>query len=166
MDPSRVSSQIGDNRQLIKILIPSVPYDIKKFGTIHQDHDSNPVKIKWPDIKDQYSNDIIDIITDSYIPNLQNIILKNVSYSPVDYERRPRTSVRGTLSCGALLPYQSGSMRPTPQLGNYKISSLPNVYLCGSGSHPGPGVSMASGRNAAQIILNNLGINFKNLIAL
>lgn len=50
-------------------------------------------------------------------------------------------------------------MRPIPQLGNYKIPSLSNVYLCGSGSHPGPGVSMAPGRNASQVILHDLGID-------
>ena len=38
IDPSRVPSpSSGMNRQLIKILIPSVPYDIKKFGTNYKD---------------------------------------------------------------------------------------------------------------------------------
>jgi beta-carotene ketolase (CrtO type) len=57
-------------------------------------------------------------------------------------------------------------MRPIAQLSNYKISSIRNVYLCGSGSHLGPGVSMAPGRNAAQVILNDLGIDFRNITAL
>ena len=55
-------------------------------------------------------------------------------------------------------------MRPTPQLGNYKIPTLGNVYLCGSANYPGPGVSMASGRNAAQVILRDLGIDFRNMM--
>lgn len=87
-----------------------------------------------------------------------------MSYSPLDYERKPITCIRGTLSCGAVLPYQSGGIRPIPQLGNYKVPSLANVYLCGSGSYPGPGVSMAPGRNAAQVILRDLGIDFNNLV--
>jgi len=33
---------------------------------------------------------------------------------------------------------------------------VPNVYLCGSGAHPGGGVSMAPGRNAAHVILAEL----------
>jgi phytoene dehydrogenase-like protein len=33
------------------------------------------------------------------------------------------------------------------------------VYLCGSGSHPGAGVSMAAGRNAASLILGDLGLD-------
>jgi len=56
-------------------------------------------------------------------------------------------------------------MRPASRLSGYKIPSLLNVYLCGSGNHPGPGVSMAPCRNAAQIILGDLGVDFKKLNA-
>jgi beta-carotene ketolase (CrtO type) len=97
------------------------------------------------------------------VPNLKDVIIKKVAFSPIDYEKRPINSIRGTLSCGAVLPYQSGWMGPFPQLGNYKIPS--NIYLCGSASHPGPGVSKASGRNAAQVILTDLGFDFKKIVA-
>ena len=63
------------------------------------------------------------------------------------------------LGQGAFVPYQSGSQRPIPDLGQYK-TPVPNVYLCSSGSHPGPGVSMAPGRNAAQVIFRDLGFGF------
>jgi beta-carotene ketolase (CrtO type) len=56
-----------------------------------------------------------------------------------------------------MLPYQTGSMRPIPELGEYR-TPVENVYLCGSGSHPGPGVSMAPGRNAATAIASDLGL--------
>ena len=38
-------------------------------------------------------------------------------------------------------------------------------YLCGSGSHPGPGVSMAPGRNAAETIFSDLGLDFGETVA-
>ena len=149
MDPSRVPSQsAGINRQLIKLLVPTVPYDIKKFGTNYKDYNSNPVKIKWSDIKQWYADQIIDNITYSYILNLKDIVIKKVSYSPIDYEKRPTTCIRGTLSCGAVFHISQDQCVLSPQLGNYKIPSLENVYLCGSANYPGPGVSMASGRNA------------------
>lgn len=97
------------------------------------------------------------------MPNLKKIILKRVVLSPIDFESRPTTSVYGTLSCGAMLPYQISSTRPIPELAGYKIPSIPNVYLCGSGNHPGPGVSMAPGRNAAQVIFSDLDIEFNPL---
>ncbi len=50
-------------------------------------------------------------------------------------------------------------MRPIPELGSYR-SPIPNVYLCGAGSHPGSGVTMAPGRNAAHVICGDLGLAF------
>ena len=58
-----------------------------------------------------------------------------------------------------MVPYQSGALRPIPELGHYR-TPVANVYLCGSGTHPGAGVSMASGRNAAQVIYDDLHLNF------
>jgi len=163
MDPSRVPPQAhGTNKHLVKVLVLSVPYDIKNYG-INNNTNNMDTNTDWSDIKEQYSDQIIDTITEDYIPNLKEIVLKKVTYSPVDYEKRPTTCIKGTLSCGAVLPYQSRSMRPIPQLSNYKIPSLQNVYLCGTGNHPGPGVSMAPGRNAAQVILRDLGIDFNRL---
>ncbi len=116
-------------------------------------------------MKDRYADQIVEMISHDYVPNLKDVILKKVAFSPIDYEKKPINSIRGTLSCGSVLPYQSGWMRPIAQLGNYKIPSIPNVYLCGSGSHPGPGVSMAPGRNAAQVILKDLGFDFKKIVS-
>ena len=70
-------------------------------------------------------------------------------------ERRIPSAVRGTVTHGAFLPYQMGPLRPIPELGHYR-TPVANVYLCGSGSHPGGGVSMAPGRNAAGVILGEI----------
>ena len=37
---------------------------------------------------------------------------------------------------------------------------LVDIFLCGAGSHPGPGVSMAPDRNAAQAIYSDLKLDF------
>ena len=52
-------------------------------------------------------------------------------------------------------------MRPIPRFSGYRIPDISNVYVCGSANHPGPGVSMAPGRNAAQVIYADLGLDFK-----
>ena len=49
-----------------------------------------------------------------------------------------------------------------PELGCYR-TPIQNTYMCGAGSHPGPGVSMAPGRNAPQVIFADLNLDFKNL---
>ena len=110
------------------------------------------------------SDYLIDLITANYIPDLKAKILKRMAHSPVDISRKIISAVRGTLGQGAFLPYQRASLRPIPELGQYK-TPVPNVYLCSSGSHPGPGVSMAPGRNAAQVIFGDLGLDFARAIS-
>jgi phytoene dehydrogenase-like protein len=72
-------------------------------------------------------------------------------------ERAIPSAVRGTVAHGAFLPYQLGSSRPIPELGRYR-APVSNVYMCASGSHPGGGVSMAPGRNAARVIVADLRV--------
>jgi beta-carotene ketolase (CrtO type) len=116
----------------------------------------------WDDAKEQYADRVIDLLSEQYIPNLKPSILKRVVHSPVDQERMISSAVHGTELQGAFLPYQSGAMRPIPELAQYRVP-IPNVYLCGSGSHPGPGVSFMPGRNAAQVIFADLGLDFTSI---
>ena len=74
------------------------------------------------------SDYLIDLITANYIPDLKAKILKRVAHSPVDISRKIISAVRGTLGQGAFLPYQSGSLRPIPELGNTERLCL--TYTC------------------------------------
>jgi phytoene dehydrogenase-like protein len=142
-------------KHLIKFLIPNVPYKIKN-NTL-----DNIKELEWSEPRGPFADRIIDMITQDYIPNLKQIIINKTSLLPIDYESKPTTSIRGTLACGSLLPYQTKSMRPIPQLANYKVSLIDNVYLCGTGSYLGTGVSIAHGRNSAQAIFKDIGIDFQ-----
>ena len=152
-DPSRIPFGKG----LMKLVVQPVPYEIKGDAT-------GRIRRKtWDEVKEPFADFIIDHFTRNYIPNLGNTILKRVVHSPQDLERLMPSAPRGTITHGALLPYQMGAMRPIPEMGNYK-SPISNVYLCGSGSHPGAAVTMAPGRNAAQVIYQDLGLDFVNTI--
>jgi beta-carotene ketolase (CrtO type) len=153
-DPSRVPSGMG----LIKILVKNVPYEIRGDA-------SGKISARvWDSAKEPYADHVIDLLSEHYIPNLKASILKRVVHSPVDQERMVSSAVHGTEMQGAFLPYQSGAMRPIPELAQYR-APIPNVYLCGSGSHPGPGVSFMPGRNAAQVIFGDLGLDFASAIS-
>jgi len=158
-------SRTPTGKHLLKFLILNVPYKIKEDDA--GDKNTSTItnnKTDWNVVKEEYGDHIIDMITEKYIPNLKKITIKRVVFSPVDFETRPITSRYGTLACGAVLPYQTSFMRPIPELSNYKVPSISNIYLCGSGNHPGPGVSMAPGRNAAQIRFADLSLDFKNIV--
>jgi beta-carotene ketolase (CrtO type) len=144
-DPGRAPA----GKFVMKIVANNVPYDIQGDAT-------GKIKARtWEEAKEPYADHLIDLLTANYIPNLKGLILKRVVHSPVDVERRIPSAVRGSVTHGAFLPYQSGALRPIPELGYYR-TPVENVYLGASGSHPGGGVSMAPGRNAAQVILANL----------
>ena len=61
----------------------------------------------------------------------------------------------GDIFHGALGLDQMFSARPLLGQGNYR-GAFKHLYLCGSGTHPGGGVTGLPGRNAAREILKDL----------
>ena len=152
-------SRTPKGKHLLKFLVLSVPYKVEHYLNNDKKNERNIYLAdtkNWSDFKEKYADSILTMIAENYLPNLKKETIKRVVFSPLDFENRPTNTRFGTLLCGAVTPYQLSSMRPIPELSNYKIPSIQNVYLCGSGSHPGPGVSMAPGRNAAHVILSNI----------
>ncbi|HYH12078.1 MAG TPA: NAD(P)/FAD-dependent oxidoreductase [Thermomicrobiales bacterium] len=149
IDPSRAP----EGKHLKKFVVLGVPYEITGDAT-------GRVDIRdWDEAKAPYADHLLEMIETSYMPELRQHILKCEAHSPVDLERKLSSAVRGTIGHGAMLPYQKGSMRPIPELGGYR-TPVANVYVCDSGCHPGAGVSMAAGRNAAQVIHTDLQLSF------
>jgi beta-carotene ketolase (CrtO type) len=153
IDPSRAPA----GKHLKKFVVLGVPYDVRGDAT-------GQVGVGgWDDVREAYADYLIELLADSYLPALQGQMLARRVHSPLDAERKLSSAVRGTIPHGAMTPYQSGAMRPTPDFASYR-SPVDNVYLCGSGSYPGAGVSMAPGRNAAQVICGDLGLEFDALV--
>lgn len=149
VDPTRAPA----DKHLKKLVVLGVPYRITGDVT------GRVAARNWDEACDPYADYLIELVAAQYLPGLKEKLLKRVARSPVDLERQLSSAVRGTLSQGAMLPYQTGPMRPIPELAHYR-TPVPNVYLCGSGTHPGPGVSMGPGRNAAQAIAADLRLAF------
>ncbi len=106
----------------------------------------------WDDVKDQVADSIIDTI-DAYAPNFKSSVVGRQIKSPLDIER-DLNMVGGDIFHGALHLDQFYSLRPIPGHAAYKMP-LEGVFLCGSGAHPGGGVSGLPGRNAAKAILKH-----------
>jgi len=90
---------------------------------------------------------------ETFIPNLQEILVGHACHTPLDLER-VLGMTRGDICHGRLEPDQLFSMRPHPQAAQY-ATPVPGLYLCGSGAHPGGGVTGAPGHNAARRILRD-----------
>ena len=148
IDPSRAPA----GKCLMKFVVLGVPWQITGDAT------GKVAPRDWDEAKEPYAAHLLETIERDYLPGLRPHILKCTAHSPVDLHRKLRTAVHGTISHGAMLPYQKGSMRPVPGLGQYR-TPVPNVYLGDSGCHPGAGVSMAPGYNAAKVILSDLRLS-------
>ncbi|TAK37615.1 MAG: NAD(P)/FAD-dependent oxidoreductase [Lysobacteraceae bacterium] len=108
----------------------------------------------WDAHRDTVANLMIDTV-DAYAPNFRRSVLGYKALSPLDLERELGL-VGGDIFHGALSLDQMFSARPLLGQGNYR-GALPGLYLCGSGTHPGGGVTGLPGRNAAREVLRDRG---------
>ena len=107
----------------------------------------------WDAHRDTVARLMIETVNE-YAPNFARSVLGVEALSPLDLERRLGL-VGGDIFHGALGLDQLFSARPLLGQGNYR-GALPGLYLCGSGTHPGGGVTGLPGRNAAREILKDL----------
>jgi len=89
-----------------------------------------------------------------HFPSLQSLITNYKFLTPLDLEHT-YSLTEGDLNHGQIMLDQFLFMRPIPGWSNHK-TPIDGLYLCGSGVHAGGGISGASGRNAAKVVLKNI----------
>ncbi len=104
----------------------------------------------WDAHRDEVADLMIETVN-RYAPNFKAAVLGRQVMSPLDLERTFGL-IGGDILHGALQLDQMFSARPMLGHGNYR-GPLPGLYMCGSGTHPGGGVTGAPGHNAAREIL-------------
>ncbi|MDX2201505.1 MAG: NAD(P)/FAD-dependent oxidoreductase [Hyphomicrobiaceae bacterium] len=107
----------------------------------------------WDGAREAFADVVIDTVT-HHAPNFRGSVLGRQVLSPLDLERRFGL-VDGDIFHGQLSLGQLFSARPVLGHADYRMP-LPGLYLCGSGAHPGGGVTGLPGRNAAGEILRDL----------
>lgn len=112
----------------------------------------------WDEAKREFAETIIARMGD-FAKNVPDSIISYHCDSPVDMERTSPSFLRGDLHGIATTTYQSGSHRPTPELGQYRVPGVEGLYLVGPFQHPGGGV-FGAGRATAQVMAEDLGIDF------
>lgn len=118
---------------------------------------------RWDAIKEEVAQRNLDHLR-KYVPNLtDDVILGHCVESPLDLERRNRHNWHGSCHGGDLSPAQSGKMRPVPNWASHRLP-IPGLYQTGATTHPGGSVSGGPGRNAAWVVLDDLGISLESVI--
>ena len=106
--------------------------------------------LSWDDIKEDVADDIIGYMARS-MPNLPDLIVGRQMLSPLDLETIYGLT-ESDIFHGRHDLDQIFSLRPHPKAAQYR-TPVANLYLCGSGAHPGGGVSGAPGHNAARRVI-------------
>ena len=103
----------------------------------------------WDDLRETAEQRVIETVN-RFAPNFRASVLGRMTLTPLDLERRFGLT-GGDIFHGALSLDQLFSARPVLGNANYRMP-VRGLYLCGSGAHPGGGVTGLPGRNAAREI--------------
>ena len=97
---------------------------------------ARPDGISWDQGKQAYARSMLDRFR-VFVTNLDDVLLEFHCDSPLDMERTSPSFLRGDLHGIATTSYQSGSHRPTPDLGQYRVPGVERLYLVGPFQYPG-----------------------------
>lgn len=112
---------------------------------------SNPAD--WEDHRDTLVALAIDTLA-AYAPGIQKLVVAREVVTPLDLERDWGLT-GGHIFHGELTLDQAFTMRPLLGWGRYR-TPIRGLYLCGSGTHPGTGLTGGSGANAARELIRDL----------
>ncbi|MEO1650537.1 MAG: NAD(P)/FAD-dependent oxidoreductase [Pseudomonadota bacterium] len=147
---------------VVEMLIPSTLDDMLAPPGQHvaslfvqhvQPHLPNGRNWSSPAEKERFADVVIETLG-RHAPNLPASVIARQVLSPLDLETRFGL-VDGDIFHGQLGLDQLFATRPVLGHSDYRMP-LDRLYLCGSGAHPGGGVTGAPGHNAAREIIRDL----------
>ncbi|MEH6586596.1 MAG: NAD(P)/FAD-dependent oxidoreductase [Halioglobus sp.] len=106
-----------------------------------------------PEKRDAFGQTVVDKIA-RYSPDFKDLIVHMEVRTPHEIENEVGLT-EGNIFQGELTIDQLLFNRPFPGYGQYRMP-VKKLYMCGSSTHPGGGVSSACGANAAREILLDL----------
>ena len=132
------SSLCPQGYHMASIFVQYAPYHLRE-GT-------------WEEKREAFGDAVVNTLSE-YAPNLKNAILHRQVLTPWDLEQKIGLT-EGNIFHGELTLDQLFFLRPVPGWAKYR-TPIRNLYLCGSGAHPGGGVMGAPGKLAAQELLKD-----------
>ena len=117
----------------------------------------------WDELKEQHADVQLEHLR-KFAPNFtKDRILARAVKSPDDFEHSNAHMIHGTFHGGDRGVGQSGSLRPAPGWAQYRMP-IPGLYQTGGTTHPGGSITGAPGRNAAMVLLKDLGTSLEEVL--
>jgi phytoene dehydrogenase-like protein len=138
--PSTVDPTMAPpGKHVMSIFVQYAGYDMPDYGTPAQQREA-------------FGDAVISTLC-QFAPNLKDVILHKQVLTPFDLEQTIGLS-EGNIFHGELTLDQLFCFRPAPGYADYR-TPIRNYYQCGSGTHPGGGITAGPGRLAALEILRD-----------
>jgi phytoene dehydrogenase-like protein len=132
---------------------PTLAPEGKHVMSIYMQYAPYKLKGDWEQQRKALGQTVVQTLA-QYTPNLPELILTHQIITPKDLEDKYGLT-GGQIFHGDLALDQFFTMRPLLDWARYR-TPIQNLYLCGSGTHPGTGLTGGSGANAAREILKEL----------
>jgi phytoene dehydrogenase-like protein len=132
---------------------PTLAPEGKHVMSIYMQYAPYKLKGDWEDQRKSLGQTVVQTLA-KYAPNLPELIVTHQIITPHDLEEKYGLT-GGQIFHGELALDQFFTMRPLLDWARYR-TPIQNLYLCGSGTHPGAGLTGGSGANAAREILKEL----------
>ena len=141
-------------RPIVEMLIPSLVDDSlappgAHVASLFAQH-FDPRLADWDQHRGAAANAVLDTV-EAFAPGFRASIVGQMALSPADLEARFGL-VGGDIFHGRMSLDQLWATRPVFGLGAHGMP-VKGLWLCGSGAHPGGGVSGRPGRNCARAML-------------
>ena len=125
---------------VMSVYVQWAPYDLREGS--------------WDDRRDELTATVIRRLAE-VAPDLPSLVVAAETLTPRDLERQLGLT-GGQIFHGEHALDQLYAMRPVLGWAQHR-TPITGLYLCGSGTHPGGGVTGASGVHAAQVVLRDTG---------
>lgn len=157
MDRAHAEARLNgwSSKPIVEMLIPSTLDD--SLAPAGQHVASLFCQHVDPTLADAHRETVADLMietVDRYAPGFKASVVGRLALGPRDLERRFGL-VGGDIFHGKLGLDQLFSARPVLGHADHRMP-VPGLYLCGSGAHPGGGVTGAPGHNAARAVLKDV----------
>jgi len=128
---------------------PTLAPEGKHVMSIYMQYAPYKLKGDWESQRKALGQTVVQALA-QYAPNLPELILTHQIITPHDLEEKYGLT-GGQIFHGELALDQFFTMRPVLDWARYR-TPIRNLFLCGSGTHPGAGLTGGSGANAAREI--------------
>jgi phytoene dehydrogenase-like protein len=117
----------------------------------------------WRDARESYARELLTTLRHFAPAFTDDVILASLVRSPPDIEAANPHMIGGTFHGGDRgIPF-SGALRPAPGWAQHRMP-IPGLYQTGGTTHPGGSITGGPGRNAAMVVLQDLGTSLEEVL--